>query len=420
MFTRLKKLKIKQLTLEINTLLEKGEEFKEQIQETYQQYEKIMLSKNFLDLSLDFQEALQLLHRENQPIVLEKEDDIQNPEKKFFSLQDFILIHRTDRMPTDNRLKSIAEEEKDSIRYPFNGTLYEFPCECKKNSLQYTLNHELQAGSWKDCQYTIMIPFADVPKELIGGVSPGNSYTIGGIDLTKNCYVLCQKGKAEELRRSNPKLALFNILEWENEDLEGASHILMKLLGYRVEEPENEIAYDSWKDKKSQEMMKTIMEQNGFEYKGYTKEAMQKENALRGINAMVAIYLGIKDNGLVSNLEDVGSILKQFNFSPYSQEQLKYINLLFSKLEREDIILEPEKKNFIQNLLSQDASSLETWLCDSFNCEACPDLVDFTKESLKKHKNKAHYVLENVQTDVINKTVLDGIAYSKFKGIEKE
>lgn len=422
---KLKQEKQKMLEDKLQKLLSEKEELNhtktkrdEQLREIYNQYEQVMNSRNLSDLSIDFKTALQFLHKENQPIFLEKADDIENPQKNYTGLQDFILVHRTDRMPTDNRLKSIAEDEKDSIRYPFNGRLYEFPCEYKKNSLQYTMNHELQAGSWKDCEYTVMIPFSDVPKELIGGVSPGNSYTMGGVNLTKNCYVLCPKGKAEELRRNNPKLALYNILEWESKDLEGASHILMKLLGYRVEEPENTIAYDSWKDKEAQETMKVVMEQNGFEYKGYTKKAMQEENALRGINAMVAIYVGIKDNGLVTCLDDVNPIFRQLNFSPYSKEQLKYVDLLFSKLEIADITLEPEKKDFIQNLVMQDASSLESWLCEPSNCEACPDLVDFTKNSLGKHKEETNNVLEHVLTDVIHKSVLDEIANCKLKEID--
>ena len=367
------------------------------------------------------------MHKENQPVILENADNIENPKRDYKGLQDFILVHRTDRMPTDNRLKSVAEEEKIVMQYPFNGKIYEFSHEGGKNSIQYVLNNEIQIGDWKDCKYTVMIPFSDVPKELVGGVSPGNTYTISGVDLTKNCYILCRRGEAEELRRNNSKLAFNNIIECEGNNIEGASKILMKLLGYRVEEPNSIMEYDSWKDKESEEIMKDIMEKNGFEYKGYTEDALDKENAIRGINSKLAIYLCIRNNSLVKNLKDTDTIFEQLKITPYSQDELKYINLMWLKLEKENIIVKDEKKKFIENVIDMDENELEKWLTENTDSEESKSMADFAQRSLRMHRTerenttlKNYSVIEHVRNDIINRCVIEGIALSRMEELKME
>lgn len=423
MFTEIKEVKVKKLSVKLEELLEQDN--KEEMQEKYKEYEKIMTATNFEDLNINFEEAVKLLHRENKPVILEKEDDIKNPQKNYQGLQDFILIHRTDKMPTDNRLKSVAEE-KIRIQYPFNGKIYEFSYERGKNSIQYVLNNEIQIGDWRECKYTIMIPFKDIPKEIIGGVSPGNTYTIGGVDLTKNCYILCKRGEAEELRRENPKLALNNIIECEGSNISGASKVLMKLLGYRVEEPNNTMDYDSWEDKESEEMMRNIMKKNGFECEGYTEKALEKENAMRAVNSRLAIYLGIRNYGLVKGLEDRDTILEQLeNLVSYSEKDLAYINLMWSKLEKENIIVDSEKKKFIENIISMNENQLQDWINESSIRDEFKDMEEFIQESLNRHKAKKqtttlknYSIIEHVKNDVINRCVIEGIALSRKEEIE--
>lgn len=393
---------------------------KEELQRKFEEYNTIMEAKSFKDLGIDFHQAVYILHRANLPVILEKKDDIENPHRDYKGLEDFVLVHRTDRMPTGNRLKSIAEEEKIIIRYPFNGKIYEFPCDGEKNSIQYILNNEMQIGSWKDCRFTVIIPVSEINKELIGGVSPGNTYTIGGVDLTKKCYVLCKREDAQELRKENPKLALNNIIECEGNSIEGASKILLKLLGYRVEEPENIYNYDSWNDKESEENMKNIMKKNGLRYEGYQEKANYEEYAIRGVNVRIAIYSGIKKYGLIQSKKDVDIIINQFNFCPISKEALGCIDIMYSKLEDENIIVSPENKKFIKSIIGMEEEELCKWMENKGSNIEFNEMIDFTRKRLNLHREKKqknprqnYSIIAHVKEDIINKSVFEAIALSR-------
>lgn len=377
-----------------------------------------MGAKSFKDLGIDFHQAAHILHNANLSVVLEEKDDIENPPRDYKGLENFVLVHKTDRMPTGNRLRSVAEEKKVIVRYPFNGKIYEFPCDGEKNSIQYIMNNEIQIGSWNDCRYTIIIPFSDIPKGVVGGISPGNTYTIGGVNLTKNSYILCKKGDAKELRRENPKLALNNIIECEGNSIEGMSKILIKLLGYRVEEPESIYAYDTWEDKESEKIMKEIMEKNGIKYVGYIEESEEKENAIRQLNARLAIYIGIKKQGLITNKKDVDIIFEQFNLVPISEESLTNMDILYSKLESENIIITPEKKNIIKSISGMKEEELYNWMEDQDSSSELKKIKDFIKERAelyreKKQKNNNYSIAAHIKEDMINKIVLEAIDLSR-------
>ena len=100
--------------------------------------------------------------------------------------------------------------------------------------MHFTANNEVNTDhgylNCDDCKYAVLIPFVDIPKDNIKG-EESDMYTVnGGPTLTGNSYILCPKGKKEEVEKSNPGV---QIIEYEGESVRGYAGAFLSTLGYR-------------------------------------------------------------------------------------------------------------------------------------------------------------------------------------------
>lgn len=419
--------KKKEEAIEKEELLQGKEERTKKIEEILAEYEKVMNAQNLKDLEIDFDKAINILNQEQIPIILEPNDNLDNPKRDYKGLEDFVFVHRTDRTVKNNRLTTEAEDSKRKQNIEFNGKKYEYQASSKKDTLQFFVNNEIQLESWQNSKYTVVIPLADIPREIIGGVSPGDAYTMGGVSLTKNCYILCGEENAEELRRQNPKLALKNIISCKGNLTRNYSQILLKLLGYKVEQPDDEIDYDGWKDKNAETRLRQIVEENGLEYGGYIEKGIEKDSSNMKINAMVGIYQCIKENSLATNEKEGASILKQMQtmFPDYNKEDYKILDILYKKLAETGIQIEQSEQQYFHEIVG--IQELDEMLSFVQNNKDIPDnmkefittMCDEQKENEKKTNESKDFNIQKVKNSILNKIIIDNIGKSReCKSIE--
>lgn len=406
---------------ELKELLEGKEERSKKIENILSKYEIVMSANGLKELGIDFNKAIEILNRKQIPIRLEKSDNIDNPERNYKGLEDLVFVHRTDRIIKNNRLTTEAEDSKQKLKIKFNGKEYEYEADSRKDTLQFVVNNEIQDSGWKNCKYTIVIPVKDIPKEIIEGVSPGNAYTIGGVDLTKNCYVLCKEEDAEELRRQNPQLALKNIIACKGNSTRNYSQILLKLLGYRVEQPNSEFDYDSWKDQESEAMLRQIVEKNKIDYRGYIEKGVDKDNSIRKIKAMLGIYQCIKKNDLVRNPKEAENILEQMQmFQDYNEDDYRILGVLYKKLEKIGIEIKQQEQQYFEQIKEMQQ------LDQIFSFVNNNDNISNKMKKFIISKCKEYTEAENLETDenvklkhfksqILNKIIIDSIEEDREK-----
>jgi len=414
--------KKKQELLEKEELIKGKAERTKKIEEILTKYEKVMNAQNLQDLGINFEKAISLLNQEQIPIMLEQKDNLDNPKKDYNGLEDIVFVHRTDRTIKNNRLTTEAEDSKRKQNIEFNGKKYEYQANSKKDTLQFFVNNEIQLESWENCKYTVIIPAKDIPRETIGGISPGDAYTMGGVLLTKDCYILCTGENAEELRRQNPKLALKNIVTCKGNSTKNYSQILLKLLGYRIEQPGDEVNYDSWKDKQAEAKLKQIAEKSGIEYGGYSEKGIEKDSSSMKINAMVGIYKCIKENNLVTNEQESSNILEQMEmFSAYNEEDYNMIDLLYKKLEETGIQIEQKEQQYFREIIDiQELDEISSYVQN--NADIPDDMKEFITTACQGHKKDSNESknsnIQKIKSSILNKMIIDNIKESRIKESE--
>ena len=160
---------------------------------------------------------------------------------------------------------------------------------------------------WSSMKYAVLVPFKDIPREQIISAESVDTYTKGGVNLTKNSWIICPKGEKDKISKNNPGV---KVMEYEGENAKDYANTFLSTLGYRQEKANEHY----WKNEYSQDKYSKLMKKEGFkEDIHYGSEMHVEEEMLNAINRTISVLKVIKENGLVNNIEDIEVIYSQLN-----------------------------------------------------------------------------------------------------------
>lgn len=306
-------------------------------------------SASLSDLGMDFQEAIEFLQDHNVEIVLTEEDkdnlySKDKSKREYKSIDDFILVHKTDYIPEESKIKTSKESKvKAKSEMKIGDQYYDYQYSSERDTIHFAVNGEVgdhEYGNWHNCQYAILLPFNSVPKEQIGVAAAQDTFSKGGVDLPSNAYILCPKGRKEEIEEKNPNV---NIIEYEGPNVSGYADALVKGLGYRNES----CGKWGWGNKEQNAKFDEIMKKEGFEvgiphtYSKFKEDDEEKENR----HKIVAKSKLMKEKDVIKNKDNLDEIY----FVAEDIEEDSF-DILVTELEEEGIKISEEAKTLIHNL----------------------------------------------------------------------
>lgn len=244
------------------------------------------------------------------PAVLTETDNIitDNP-GSFTSINDFILVHKTNFMPEASMIKTTMEaggtKEGSLI---IEGTEFKFDYLIPRNTIHFAVNSEVSPNTgggdfWNHTKYTILIPMADIPKTTIREAAPSDTYVEGNVKLTNNAWILCPESEIELVKQKNPCV---NVVGYEGDKSLGYADALLSKLGYCYEKTD----FWSFINRDSEAKYRRIMDEEGLTYNAHahtTDYSIEKINI--NINYVTEIIKLIKENNLVTMIEDINLIV---------------------------------------------------------------------------------------------------------------
>lgn len=265
-----------------------------------------------------FDKIVKTLESNNIPTILTEEDKYITPnEDEYRGLDDFILVHKTNYIPYNSKIRTVKEAQMTRTKQiTIDGKNYEYSYEREKNTIHFTINDETSThmhSENEDSKYAILIPFTDVPKAQIREATIEDTFTEGGVDLTENTFILCPKGEKQKIQLNNP---IAKIIEYEGENVNGYAVALLSAIGYRSATS----GKWTWNNSNFNSGCNGIMEREGLEtdedcYETYVKQEEMQEME----NQIIAIFKMIKRNSLIKNEEDISRIYEQLN-NPDNEE----------------------------------------------------------------------------------------------------
>lgn len=199
-------------------------------------------------------------------VLLTEEDKIIIPRQSdFTSLKDLCMVHKTNYLPWDNVLKSVAAskvETKETYKYPGSEKEQEIVMAQSRSSVHFSLNGEVGShdyGNWETCRYGIITPFPEYDYER-GNLLAANTedtYFYYQYPLGQDSYILVPKEELEEAKRLNPQV---NIIPYEGENVTGYLDAVVSFLGYKQEKVENH----SWKNTEDKKLVSELFKKFNF------------------------------------------------------------------------------------------------------------------------------------------------------------
>ena len=307
---------------------------------------RIESARTLADLGLTFEEAVQILSDNAIPLILNEEDKaITEHSNELKGIEDFVLIHETRYPPVNCKINT--PEETGAIlqidKFNLNGQEYSYELPYHRNTVHFCMNSEVNTGhgflDCDDCKYAIIIPLKDMPLDRMKGEA-GDLYTVGeGPTLSSNTYILCPRGKAEQLKQNNPNGI---VIEYDGESVRGYPSAFISTIGYK----QIEMGAHSPLDENISIQILEVLKKANIELNTHFNSAEEeREHVYSDMDRLVALYNIIKDNGLIKNDDDFKGICEDLEnprygnppiWKNYSSEQ--YMSIFIEKMKKAGIL----------------------------------------------------------------------------------
>ncbi len=310
-------------------------------------------------------------------VLLTEEDKIIIPRQSdFTSLRDLCMVHKTDYLPQNNTLKSLAAASVETdylYKYPENEKEYKFKITQTRSSIHFSLNGEVGGhayGNWDVRKYGIITPFPeyDYERRKLLAANPEDTYFYYQYQLGQNSYILVPKEELEEAKRLNPQV---NIIPYEGDNVTGYLDAVVSFLGYKQEI----VGEHSWKDAKDQKLVSDLFRKYNFDQAPHTMTKYYKSDIYNKIEQEFFEYIRILKQDSNIKLND-----------KISEDIYRYISFLLGNLY--DIYGSSEIWNNEQlkvQYLQASGELLQTLLKYGFNIYGTiDDIKDMLKESYYK------------------------------------
>lgn len=299
--------------------------------------EDLMNSDSLKSLKISLKDAIKYLKARNLPVLLTEADKvkIKNP-ISFESAENFVLVHKTNKLIINNRLKTEYEEglEKQFVLTKFGSVFYQGG----NNTIKFTINGEKKDGC--TFRYAVIIPFNDAPISQLKATSTIGTYFESGISLPESAYILCPLKDYKIIKNLNKTS---NIIPYDGYDVTGYAELVVGMMGKKIEE----ISENGWVCKEDEYKFKQSTPFGTSEYQGSLEEMIAKSSI--ELNKLSALIETILDKKIEVTGEDINNIGSNINLIPLVNNvlinEICYRTNLF--MQKRGLSL---KKEVIQNL----------------------------------------------------------------------
>lgn len=236
------------------------------------------------------------------PLLDESDREIFERPRDYRRKSDLIAVHKMDIMPTGDRLSTVGEEHvQKTDKITLDGKEYQYSYELQRNTMHVSLNDEVSshlAGNWDNCHYTVLQPFDEIENNQIGSAMPNDTYTRGGIALSKNAWILCPADEVEAAKQQNPGV---HVLGYKGENSKGLAAPFLSQLGYRAES----VGQWGWSDQESQKQFHEMMECRGIQEIQHDNSTDAEDEEFQiATNKVIALIKMLRDENLMQTPQD--------------------------------------------------------------------------------------------------------------------
>ncbi|MCQ2382030.1 MAG: hypothetical protein MJ054_01865, partial [Clostridia bacterium] len=293
------------------------------------------------ELNVSVLDAMKFLEDNNIAPVLDSSDyEIFNRDCDYQSTKDLIAVHKMDVMPTGSRLSTVGEAGiKATEKIVLDGKEYEYNYLLERNTVHVSMNDEVSShlgGNWENCHYTVLQPFAEIPKEQVSSMVPNDTYTRGGFDLTSNAWILCPVDEVDTVKELNQGV---HVVGYQAENAKGLAAPFLSQLGYRAES----VGQWGWGNEETQKKFLDLAQQeqiNTVQHCDSTDKEDEEFNI--ATNKTIAIIKMLVKENLVQSYADLERLkpqLEQNAFYATTCHILQSTNVLDMKLINEKAIV---------------------------------------------------------------------------------
>ena len=328
-------------------------------------YEVINSASTLKDLNMTFKEAETLLKKHNLQVVLDESDlKVCENEAKFESLENFVLVHKQDMLPSDNMLRTREDNLLETSNIDI-ANIGEISYPLYRHTLHFSVNGEVgnhAYGDWSKCKCAIIVPFEDVQANQIKSAASVDTYVEGNLNLTENSILLCPEEMVEEAKLKNPNIRVYG---YKGNSVQGYGNAVVGLLGYKVQE----MGMWNWTNQHDQNQYSNMIKEitpfdQGFH--AYTDDAAF-EKIIEQKNKFLACIEKIQKNNLSLSNEEMRLLLQNVlqlgNHNFKEKESLeKFKNLLNEfvvDLQKYNLDISDILSYIEQNIMTQESNNIE-------------------------------------------------------------
>lgn len=313
----------------------------EQLEDLESEIRKTTSAQTLFELGIKPEEAVSMLEANGiTPVLDESDREVYQHEKDFDDKEDLIMVHKSKGMPMGNRLSTQKELGlKNTSNIELDGKKYSYSYETPRDTLHTSMNGEVSShlyGDWEDSKYATLQPFAEVDNRKVASAVPNDTYTHGGIPLSRNAWILCPASEVAKAKQQNPNI---NVLGYQGDNVTGFANPFLSQLGYRAQE----VGQWGWElGSKAQDQFYQIAQRENFRTQQHTETTeCEDEDLIININKMIALVKLLRDNDLVQSASDFERL------KPQLDQQADFGNL--TKLRSNTQVREP--KNIDDNAI---------------------------------------------------------------------
>jgi hypothetical protein len=316
------------------------------------------------------------LREEDKKIISVSRDD-----KIYSSVDELVLVHKTEFMPTNNRVASnLYKGVEHAKSFVLDKTRRDYSIREFRNTVHFCLNGEVSShpyGNFDERKYAVVLPLTEELVKKIVSFNVVDTYFYDFVSL-ENGYILCPLEEFDLVSASNPSV---NVYPYVGKNVDQFADALVTLLGYQVEE----VGMWSWANTFGNKRVIQVQEKYNLECSVHSFSAdhtdEKTKNAVENSEKVMQILMNhIKDSytNPIEIFDEIGKIMSNNDvLSSYYYDNFNDHSIRDTYSTTEDEILNDICMN-LKNILSEDM--LRAWK------EILKDKVFFSNEGTTRIK----------------------------------
>lgn len=336
---------------------------------------KVMLDKYRMSVNA-FQDIIN--NNEVTQIIIEQEDidminggvseyvinSYSNSHLSIESINDLILVHKTRYIPHNDTIytpKSTGAKNYFTIQ--LGGKDRKIEWQVANDSVHFSVNGPVtdhSSGSWSDCKYAVLVPYADVDTSNLVGTSFEDTFFEGNVKLPDSAIIVCPKSDIEKVKSQNLNVKVYGYLDVELDD---AIRCILIYLKKKVKMISTGSDWAENFNEKDNKMAKMIISDYGITLNDVPHRMSDnhfKRSFNKSLDCLISVLRLIKNDNIQLSYQEIANITKKmsgfvstedgisFNIAQIMNE---YVDGVFAALISENLL--QEDLNLIKNIKAE-------------------------------------------------------------------